>query len=113
MGEECGDVFRTSLGTFGAGEEVKVELQFVLELPFVDGTVRLTIPSHVAPRYSPPGCFNCTDSSILADSSNAPEAQFTASVLIEMGAAGVGAIESPTHPSISIKRSYNGTEAMA
>jgi len=47
------DVFSTSLGNIGAGEKVKVEIEYIMELRHdaeVDG-LRFTIPTSVAPRY--------------------------------------------------------------
>jgi len=47
------DVFSTSLGNIGAGEEVKVEIEYIMELRHdaeVDG-LRFTIPTSIAPRY--------------------------------------------------------------
>jgi hypothetical protein len=47
------DVFSTSLGNIGAGEQVKVEIEYIMELKHdaeVDG-LRFTIPTSVAPRY--------------------------------------------------------------
>lgn len=47
------DVFSTSIGNIGAGEKVKVEIEYIMELKHdaeVDG-LRFTIPTSVAPRY--------------------------------------------------------------
>jgi hypothetical protein len=46
-------VFSTSLGNIWAGEKVKIEIEYIIELKHdaeVDG-LRFTIPMSVAPRY--------------------------------------------------------------
>jgi Vault protein inter-alpha-trypsin domain len=50
------DVFTTSLGNIPAGETVKVEIEYIMELKHdaeVDG-LRFTIPTSIAPRYGEP-----------------------------------------------------------
>eukprot|EP00443_Scrippsiella_acuminata_P050316 CAMPEP_0115467816 /NCGR_PEP_ID=MMETSP0271-20121206/50630_1 /TAXON_ID=71861 /ORGANISM="Scrippsiella trochoidea, Strain CCMP3099" /LENGTH=899 /DNA_ID=CAMNT_0002894837 /DNA_START=12 /DNA_END=2711 /DNA_ORIENTATION=+ len=98
--EESGDVFRTSIGNLGPGEEVEVSLEYCLELPVIDQAVRLTIPSHVAPRYCPSDGMTaaevCSQAAISGYSSTAPGAAFAAKVEVNM-AGGVCSVESPTH----------------
>jgi len=98
--EDGSDVFRASIGTLAAGEEVEVNLEYCLQLQITSGLVRLTIPSHVGPRYCPQFGATQEEELCLATSSRysstAPNAAFTAAIAVAM-TAGVAAIESPTH----------------
>jgi len=50
------DVFSTSIGNIPAGETVKIEIEYIMELKHdaeVDG-LRFTIPTSIAPRYGDP-----------------------------------------------------------
>lgn len=94
------DVFRTSIGSFRPGERAEVELEYCLELPLTDGVVRLTIPSHVAPRYCPGEGATAKEiachEACMAFSSPSPGTAFRASVAVAM-TNGVVAISSPSH----------------
>ena len=51
--QHTADVFSTSIGNIPAGETVKVEIEYIMELKHdaeVDG-LRFTIPTSIAPRY--------------------------------------------------------------
>jgi Vault protein inter-alpha-trypsin domain len=51
--QHTADVFTTSIGNISAGETVKVEIEYIMELKHdaeVDG-LRFTIPTSIAPRY--------------------------------------------------------------
>eukprot|EP00401_Gymnodinium_catenatum_P024093 CAMPEP_0117484554 /NCGR_PEP_ID=MMETSP0784-20121206/14515_1 /TAXON_ID=39447 /ORGANISM="" /LENGTH=867 /DNA_ID=CAMNT_0005279125 /DNA_START=83 /DNA_END=2686 /DNA_ORIENTATION=- len=113
--ENSADVFRTSIGGLGSGEEVEIKLEYCLELPLADSAVRLTIPSHVSPRYRPlqgstPDEVLCHDA-IREYSSTLPGAAFTAEISVNM-ATGVAAIESPTH-SFQVLQISEASEAHA
>jgi len=54
--QHTSDVFSTSIGNVPAGETVKVEIEYIMELKHdaeVDG-LRFTIPTIIAPRYGAP-----------------------------------------------------------
>jgi hypothetical protein len=65
--QHTADVFSTSIGNIPAGETVKVEIEYIMELKHdaeVDG-LRFTIPTSVAPRYgAPPSGLNSGDAVI-------------------------------------------------
>jgi len=51
--QQTADVFTTSIGNIPAGETIKVEIEYIMELKHdaeVDG-LRFTIPTSIAPRY--------------------------------------------------------------
>jgi hypothetical protein len=53
LDQHTADVFSTSIGNVPAGETVKVEIEYIMELKHdaeVDG-LRFTIPTSIAPRY--------------------------------------------------------------
>jgi hypothetical protein len=86
------DVFTTSLGNIPAGETVKVEIEYIVELKHdaqVDG-LRFTIPTSIAPRYGqmPTG---------VQDILGAGSGSMKISVQITMPTH-VRSINSPSHP---------------
>ncbi|RPA96537.1 hypothetical protein L873DRAFT_1772706 [Choiromyces venosus 120613-1] len=89
------DVFTTSIGNIPAGVKVKVEMEYILELPHdaeVDG-IRFTVPLSIAPRYGPPppGAFGQNGPEISMDKNLRMEIEIT------MGEA-IRSVESPSHP---------------
>lgn len=47
------DVFQVSLGQVEEGEEIEIEIAYMQEIKVLDGEMRISIPSLVAPRYIP------------------------------------------------------------
>lgn len=96
------DVFRASIGNLGPGDRVLVELQYCCELQVAQDSLRLFIPSHVAPRYTPHADFT-QDGPVLRDLSEFPTAKqaiFSARVCWETGGCPDDRLESPSHPSL-------------
>jgi hypothetical protein len=67
------DVFSASLGNIPAGESVRVEIEYIMELKHdaaVDG-LRFTIPTSIAPRYgNPPNGLSSSPGVTLRDGIN-------------------------------------------
>jgi len=104
--QERPDVFQASVGNLSPGEEVIVTCEYCLELPVENGAVRLTIPSHVGRRCIPSEDDVVRSSEVfknLQSSRVAVGACFSARVSCNVGAAGVAAVESPTHPDIAVE----------
>jgi hypothetical protein len=54
LDETAPDIFKMNLGQLKAGEKAQVKLTYIMELPIEEKSVRLTIPTTIAPRYIPP-----------------------------------------------------------
>jgi hypothetical protein len=102
--EDRPDIFETSIGNLRAGEQVVVKVQYCLELPVEDDSVRLTIPSHVGARYSPEPRMAGDSCESLVYHPNGSGAPFSATVMCEMGDGRIPAISSPTNPSIQVQQ---------
>jgi len=51
--QERANVFTANVGNLLPGEEVRIEIAFVMKVPGDEGALRLSIPTLVAPRYIP------------------------------------------------------------
>ena len=49
--ETAPDIFSMKLGQLKPGAGAKVKLTYIMELPVEDKSIRLTIPTTIAPRY--------------------------------------------------------------
>jgi len=47
------NIFQISLGQLQSGDRVEIELSYLQEMQFMDGELRITVPTVVAPRYIP------------------------------------------------------------
>ena len=95
------NVFQASVGNLEPGQEMVVELTWVMELTWEGESLRFTLPTTIAPRYAPEADRKGVGQT-EADKVNPPTAlevpyglEFTAEVDIPGGIAG---IESPSHP---------------
>ena len=52
--ETKSDVFEIKVGQLKPGSKAKVVIKYISELPVEEEAVRLTVPTTVAPRYTPP-----------------------------------------------------------
>jgi hypothetical protein len=120
--EERPDVFQASIGSIQPGEEVTVTLRYDMELSVENDALRLTIPSHVAPRYSPATSLEDDRANQISEvfqnltsSSNIVGGQvaFSAKIKCEVSKGSIERIHSPTHPaSISWSGQYRGSELL-
>ncbi len=95
------NVFQASVGNLLPGQEMVVELSWVMELGWEGESLRFTLPTTVAPRYAP-AADRAGIGQSEAEKLNPPTAfevpyglEFRAEVDIPGGVAG---IESPSHP---------------
>ena len=51
--ETKADIFQLHVGNLSSGAKCKVKITYIMELPVEDGKTKLTIPTTVAPRYTP------------------------------------------------------------
>ena len=49
--ETAPDIFSMKLGQLKAGAGATIRLTYIMELPMEDYTIRMTIPTTIAPRY--------------------------------------------------------------
>ena len=49
--ETAPDIFSMKLGQLKAGAGATIQLTYIMELPMEDYTIRMTIPTTIAPRY--------------------------------------------------------------
>lgn len=54
LDQEKEDILSVSIGNVKPNQSVVVKIRYVSELPVVDDTIRLQIPTTVSPRYAPP-----------------------------------------------------------
>lgn len=120
---ERDDVFSASVGNVLPGERVEIEVEVLLPLDFVDGLLRLKIPTLVAPRYipgqprGPRSAFGWADPTAEVPDADRitppvgdPEYAATLDLRIALGfAAGV---ESPSH-ALAVSRREDGTVQVA
>mmetsp|Transcript_13134 Transcript_13134/g.37489 ORF Transcript_13134/g.37489 Transcript_13134/m.37489 type:complete len:967 (+) Transcript_13134:55-2955(+) len=100
--EERPDVFQASIGCIQPRERVVVVLQYCQDLMMEQDAFRLTIPSHVAPRYTPvPGPESEVFRNLMSDSSGR-ELTLLVTVEWDVGNTKIGKLESPTHPSLTV-----------
>jgi len=110
------DIFQASIGNLGPGEKVIVALSYCCELVVESDALRLTIPSHVAPRYTPhanSGADNDTLLAALTSNITMKQATFSADVRWETGNGSIDTLESPTHPSLITECSHEPGQATA
>ncbi|ATY62017.1 von Willebrand domain containing [Cordyceps militaris] len=92
------DVFTTTLGNVGPGQEAKVEIVFLGELKHdaeVDG-LRYTLPTHIAPRYAEDLLVP-----LPAHRSNVLTAAASLTVTVDVDlatGAAIRSVQSPSHP---------------
>mmetsp|Transcript_2198 Transcript_2198/g.5595 ORF Transcript_2198/g.5595 Transcript_2198/m.5595 type:complete len:918 (-) Transcript_2198:46-2799(-) len=98
--EKRSDILEVSIGRLGAGEEVTISVMYCTELPVDHDALRLTIPSHVAPRYAPKSDRGAAETMDLLMMQPPSDASFAADVVWEAGEAGISKISSPTHASL-------------
>jgi Ca-activated chloride channel family protein len=103
------DVFQLSLGNIGVGEQVQVTTEFVQPLEQVDEEIRWSLPTVLAPRYTPgrvtgpqvgPGLQVPTDRVTDADFVSPPigDARYGLSLLVDvLGVPGLRKVASPSH----------------
>jgi len=106
-----GDVFRMRVGNLPPGATVDIRLTYVTELPIDLGRVRLTVPTTVAPRYSPH-----VDPAAPEDRHENPEYSARAAyglavkVSARLTSSPIVAVESPSH---QVKVEIEGSVATA
>jgi Ca-activated chloride channel family protein len=54
LDRESGDILYLSVGNIKSNQKVTIRISYVKKLSFVDGVMRLQIPTTVSPRYAPP-----------------------------------------------------------
>ena len=59
--ETAPDIFSMMLGQLKPGAGAKVKLTYIMELPVEDKSIRLTIPTTIAPRYNHSTIYKCLD----------------------------------------------------
>jgi Ca-activated chloride channel homolog len=106
---ERDDVFTASVGNLLPGETVEIEVEVLLPLDFVDGRLRLKIPTLVPPRYvpgrrgGPRTGLGAADPTVLVPDADriTPETgdpDYTASLDLAVALGFPVAVESPSHP---------------
>eukprot|EP00931_Biecheleriopsis_adriatica_P064636 TRINITY_DN39388_c0_g1_i1.p1 TRINITY_DN39388_c0_g1~~TRINITY_DN39388_c0_g1_i1.p1 ORF type:complete len:898 (-),score=170.40 TRINITY_DN39388_c0_g1_i1:70-2763(-) len=109
--EERPDIFQTSVGKLAPGEMVTITLKYCQELPVEDDAVRLTIPSHVASRYTPQyDTMSAVLQNLAAQEAALNEAVLSTTVTCEM-TQGIEIISSPTHPDAVVHLSQSSGKA--
>lgn len=101
LDEERPNLFTLSLGNLEPDACALVELDFVTALERFGAETRFTLPCTITPRYLPPGAPD-RDGRPAAEAVTPPYAlhvPYGLSIEIEVaGAAGIAAVESPSHP---------------
>lgn len=116
---ERDDVFSARVGNILPGERVKIEVEVLLPLEFVDGLLRLNIPTLVAPRYTPCephgplaafGWAGPTGEMSGADRITPPlgDPDYTATLDLHIALGFRAGITSPSH-GITVTRGHDGT----
>jgi hypothetical protein len=98
--ETAADIFNMKLGQLKPGAGAKVKLTYIMELPVEEKSIRLTIPTTIAPRYIPPTDDSDAAKEIakLAYNSNKENGQIPLHINIESTMKGkIKKITSPSH----------------
>jgi Ca-activated chloride channel homolog len=98
-------VYTVNLGNLLAGEEALIRYRYVQLLRFEHGSVRLTVPTVIAPRYGDPAAAGLQ---LHQTPVNELYAEYPLSLTLALdGAIAAGTIASPTHP-IATARTTQG-----
>lgn len=89
------DILTVSVGNLKPGQEARVQLRTVSELPVSDGVMRLTIPSSISPRYAPAGMDPTFVDRLKPD--YVPKVPYRLSLEVRVLAEAVRAVRSPSH----------------
>jgi hypothetical protein len=96
------DVFEIKLGHLKPGSTAKVVIKYISELPVEGNAVRLTIPTTIAPRYTPP-TDNTEEAMMLSCIKYASESPAPLMITANVYSKGaIKSVKSPTHPLISL-----------
>lgn len=110
--QEATDIFTTSLGNIGAGDDVTVNITFLGELTHdaeLDG-LRYTLPTSVAPRYPLDKTVSTTSTSQNVRTSTSTGLSITVDVDMASGTT-IKSIQSSSHPiSVNIGTLTNSSE---
>merc|ERR1712038_1593803 len=101
--ETAADIFSMKLGQLKPGAGAKVKLTYIMELPVEDKSIRLTIPTTIAPRYIPPTDESETAKEIAKLTYNVDESQGKIPLHIFIECVMKGKIKNITSPSHSLK----------
>jgi Ca-activated chloride channel family protein len=93
--QETEDILTVSVGNLKPGQEARVQVRTVSELPVSDGIMRLTIPTSISPRYAPAGTDAAFADRITPDC--LPEVPYRLSLEVRVLAEAVRAVRSPSH----------------
>ncbi len=93
--QENEDILTVSVGNLKPGQEVRVQVRTVSELPVADGIMRLTVPTSVSPRYAPAGADPAHVDRITPD--YVSEVPYRLSLQVRVLAEAVRAARSPSH----------------
>lgn len=89
------DLYTANIGNIQPGDEVVVEIDYAQILKFVDGAIRLSMPTTIAPRYG-----DAADAGLRLHQRMAPDAQAEQRLFISIEldeTLSAGMVHSPTH----------------